>query len=233
MIGGSNLVRATVCLISCLATACGGGGSGGGGGGNGNSLPPSSGPGDVENFFPNAVGNSWSYLTSSTNAGSAQQLQYLDSVAVTGSKSVNGAAASVFLDLNPSDSGTPSEAYYFKNDGGVAFLGTNDATDALTHALVPYIVALFPVTPGTVAQFAKNSVDYGSDLDGDGINESVNVSLSSSIAGFEPLAIGIGQFTRTLKSTETINGSILLSKTNTSVPFSATNTRWSAPESEC
>src|ERR1700756_5502268 len=113
MIGGSNRVRPTVCLIACLAAACGGGGGGsggGGGGGNGNSLPPSSGPGDVENFFPNAVGNSWSYLTISTNAGSAQPLPFLDSVAVTGSKSVNGSSASVFLDSNPSDSGTPSGA---------------------------------------------------------------------------------------------------------------------------
>src|SRR4029077_1659093 len=60
---------------------------------------------------------------------------------------------------------------------------------------------------------------YGSDLDGDGINETVNVTLSSSIVGFEPLAIGIGQCTRTVRSNETITGSILLSKTNTSAPF--------------
>jgi hypothetical protein len=200
--------------------------------GYGNSLPPSSGPGDVENFFPNGVGNSWSYLTTSVismTAGSSQTGAFLDSVSVTGSKTVNGTAASVFLESNPSGSGTPIEAYYLKNNGGVAFLGTNDASDTVTKALVPYLVALFPLAPGTVAQFNKNGVDYGSDLDGDGINETVNLTLSSSIVGFEPLAIGIGQFTRTVRSNETITGSILLSKTHTSVPLSATTERWSAP----
>jgi len=200
--------------------------------GDGNSLPPSSGPGDVENFFPNGMGNSWSYLTisrNSTNPGPSQSAPFLDLVSVTGGKTVNGTVASVFLNANPSASGTPIEAYYFKNNGGVAFLGTSDARDTVTKGLVPYLVARFPLTPGTVAQFNKKGVDYGSDLDGDGINESVDVTLSSSIVGFEPLAIGIGQFTRTVRSNETITGSILLSKTNTSAPFSATTERWSAP----
>jgi hypothetical protein len=192
-------------------------------------LPPSSGPGDVENFFPNSVGDSWSYLAISTNSPNGPPNPFLDLVSVTGSKTVNDTAASVFLEANPSGSGTPVEGYYFKNNGGVAFLGTNDTKDTVTKALVPYLVALFPVAPGSVAQANKNGVDYGSDLDGDGINESMNLTLSSSIVGFEPLAIGIGQFTRTVRSKETITGSILLSKTNTSAPFSATTERWSAP----
>ena len=220
---------AALALIVWLATGCGGGGSDGSGTrADGNTLPPTSGPGDVENFFPNDVGDSWSYLTIATSAA-GQSTPFLDSVSVTGSKSVSGTTASVFLESNPSDSGIPVEAYYFKTAGGVAFLGDNDAGDAATNALVPYLVALFPVMPGTVAQFGKNGVNLGSDLDGDGKDETANVTVTSSIVDFEPVSIGIGQFARALKSTETVSGSVVLSSNNASIPFSTTTTRWSVP----
>ena len=32
----------------------------------GNTIPPNSGPGDAENFFPNATGNLWYYDTTTT-----------------------------------------------------------------------------------------------------------------------------------------------------------------------
>jgi hypothetical protein len=67
-----------------------GGDSGGGDGGYGTSLPPSSGPGDVESYLPNSAGDSWSYLTTSTNGGSASPVPFLDSVSVTDNKTVKG-----------------------------------------------------------------------------------------------------------------------------------------------
>jgi hypothetical protein len=222
-------------LIAALAVvalaSCGGGGGGGGGTsqGFGNSLPPSSGPGDVENFFPNAQGNSWNYFATATNPPSSASGSFMDAVSVTGTKTINGVSASVFLESNPSGGVTPLEGYYLKNAGGVAFLGTNDAADKVTPALVPYVVALFPITPGVVALYTKNGLDFGRDLDGDGINETVNVNVKNSVVDFEALTIGIGSFPRTVKTTETLSGSVVLSKTQTSVPFSSTSTRWSAP----
>ena len=210
-------------------TACGGSGGGGTSHGAGNGLPPSSGPGDVESFFPNSQGDSWNYFATATNPPAGDPSIFMDAVSVVGTKMVAGVAASVFVDSNPSGSATPLEGYYFKNAGGLAFLGTNDATDKITPALIPYVVALFPVTPGIVAEYAKTGLDFGSDLDGDGINETVNVSVTNRVVDFEALTIGIGSFARTVKTTEEQSGSVVLSRTLTSIPFTATSTRWLAP----
>ncbi len=218
-------------FFTLLLSGCGGGGGGGAPANTsfGNSLPPSTGAGDVENFFPNGVGTSWNYFATVTNPTAGAPSSYMDSVTVTGTKPVGGQTASVFLESNPSGSGIPLEDYYFKNAGGVAFLGSNDVTDKITAGIVPYIVMLFPVGPGVVADFNKNGLDYGSDLDGDGINETMNLTLTSAIVDFEPLNIGIGSFARTVKSNNALTGSVILSRSKTSIPFSATSTSWSAP----
>lgn len=218
-------------LFSVALAGCNGGGGGGAppSPGFGNTLPPSTGPGDVENFFPGTLGTSWNYFATVTDPMGGITSTHLDTITVTGTRNIGGQTAAVFLESNPSGTGIPVEGYYVKNDGGVAFLGTNDPTDTINAAITPYIVALFPVMPGDVAHFDKNGIDFGADLDGDGINESVNLTLTSTILGFEPLSIGIGSFPRTVKSREAVSGSVVLSGLRTSVPFSSTATRWSAP----
>jgi hypothetical protein len=231
-----NLLRSGARLsvlyaLALVVAACGGGGGGGGAPitpSIGNSLPPSTGPGDVENFFPDAQGDSWNYFVTASNPLSGDPANYMDTISVTGTKSINGTPASVFLESNPSGNAVPAESYYYKNAGGVAFLGTNDVTDKVTPALVPFLIGRFPVTPEVVARFTKNGLNFGFDLDFDGINETVNLTVTNSIVGFEPLAIGIGSFTRTVKSNETLSGTVVLSGLKTSIPFTSTTTRWSA-----
>jgi hypothetical protein len=195
----------------------------------GNSLPPATGPGDVENFFPTTIGSSWNYFATVTNPLSGAPAYFMDQVTVIGTNPVNGQIASVFEESEPSGSGVPISAYFLKNAGGLAYLGNSDATDKITPAIVPYILATFPVMPGIVAKFGKSGLDFGADLDGDGINESVNVSVTNTIDDFEPLEIGIGTFSRTVKSNETIGGTVILSASKISVPFSGSTTRWLAP----
>ncbi len=228
-------MRRILIFLSLLAlAACGGGGGGGGttpppSSEFGNSIPPATGPGDVENFFPTTVGSSWSYFGTATSSLTAEPVYFLDSVTVTGTKSVIGQTASVFQESNPSGSGVAAAGYFLKNAGGLAYLGTSDLTDTVTPQIVPYIVALFPVAVGTVAKFQKAGLDLGLDLDGDGVNETLNVSVTNTVDSFQSLAIGIGAFPRTAKGTESISGSVILSKTKTSVPFSGSSSRWSAP----
>lgn len=178
----------------------------------GNNLPPASGPGDVENFFPTTIGSSWNYFATVTNPLNGAPAYFMDEVTVTGTHPVNGQIASVFEETNPSGSGMPLSAYFLKNAGGLAYLGSSDATDTMTAAIVPYILATFPVTPGIVAKFSKSGLDFGVDLDGDGINESANVSVTNTIDGFEPLEMGIGTFARTVKSNEAISGTVIQSQ---------------------
>jgi hypothetical protein len=222
-----------VTVILVLVSACGGGGGGSGagtsGGANGNSLPPTAGPGDTSNYFPTASGSSWNYSATVTNPLSGAPPNFLDSVTVTTTKAVDGVNASVFLEANPSGSGTPVEGYYYKNAGGIAYLGTNDPTDTVTPAITPYEVALFPVTPGTIASFSKTGVNFGKDLDKDGINETVDLTVTTAITGVDPLSIGIGSFASAIKSTETLSGNVILSSNKQQIPFNSSITRWSVP----
>jgi len=217
-----------ILLLTLLLSGC----SSGGGSDTadfGNSLPPASGPGDVENFFPTTIGSSWNYFATVTNPLDGAPAYFMDDVTVTGTSPVNGQIASVFEESNPSGSAVAISAYFLKNSGGLAYLGSSDPADTMTAAIVPYILATFPVTPGIVANFHKTGLDFGVDLDGDGINESANVSVTNRIDGFEPLEMGIGTFARTLKSNEAISGTVILSVSKASVLFSGSTTRWLAP----
>ena len=225
----------SACVGAVMALAllgCGGGGDGGGDGGasgNGNNLPPATGPGDTENFFPVSTGDTWSYYVTTTGLAGTEPSSFLDTVTVTGNRTVLGAQATVFLETDATGTGLPIEGYYDKTAGGIAYLGTNDRTDVVTPWLVPYEMARFPLAAGTIAQFTKGGLSFGEDLDGDGIFEKVDVTVTTTIAGFEPLAIGLGTFPRTVKATETQSGNVTLSYSGTSVLFSSTVTRWSAP----
>jgi len=195
----------------------------------GNNLPPASGPGDVENFFPTTTGSSWNYYATVSNPLAGEPAYFMDAITVTGTHSVGGQLAAVFQESNVSGSGIPASGYFLKNAGGLAYLGSDDIADTVTPSIVPYILALFPVTPGTVAHFGKTGLNFGADLDGDGINETANVTITNTIDGFEPLDLGIGKFARTAKSTEAVNGTVMLSATRVGIPFSGSATRWLAP----
>ena len=228
------LRRSMLVAVTSLA-ACGGGGGGGEGGGGGggsaplgNTVPPMSGPGDVEAFFPDATGNTWYYDATST-ASAGPPTRYFDTVTVTGRKSVLGQPASVFVESSTDSPGAKLESYYYKNDGGVAYMGDGDPSDTLSMAVAPYIEALFPVAAATVSKLTKTAVSFGDDLDGDAVNETVDLSLDVTIAGFERLDTQLGSFPRTVHGTETITGTVTLSKDRSKTPFKLTQDVWSAP----
>jgi len=218
----------TVPCLAALLQACGGGGNSANS--FGNTTPPSSGPGDAENFFPNATGNVWYYDTTTTQV-SGTQTPSMDLILITGQKSVLGEPSSVFQDtviVDPTAPAAPVEDYYFKNPGGVSFMGSNDPNGALSAAFSPYIEVLFPVAPATVASFSKSNVSVG-DLDGDGKTETATLALTSKVEDFEALDTALGSLPRTLRTTEVLSGTLTLSSNSSSVPISATTMTWSAP----
>ncbi len=223
--------RRTQCLLtatlSFLVASCGGGGGGGSGGGGSN--PPPSGPGDTEGFFPDAVGNAWYYDVTASEPVQSGRLAYLDSVEVTGSRTVSGRQAKVFVETNAQDSGLPLENYYARDLDGVTYLGNGDPTDTVTRAIVPYLEARFPVTVGTIDQRSANGVDFGDDLDGDGRNETVDLDLRISMSGFEALDLAIGSFDRTAHRVADLTGTVRFTSLGQSVPFTSRQDLWSTP----
>ena len=220
-------LRLAAALAAAGLLACGGQSSSSLGS-FGNTLPQATGPGDAENLFPDSQGCTWSYAVSFTGAGS-EPSSYFDTVSVTGTKAIDGQLASVFLESNSDGNGTPLESYYLKNSGGLAYLGDDDTSDALSAEMSPYLEATFPVTPGTVAHFSKSGINFGEDLDGDGKPETTDITFTATIDDFEPLTIGMGSFARTLKFTQSIVGTVTLSASGQTIPYSATVTNWTAP----
>lgn len=192
-------------------------------------MPPATGPDDVENFFPTTLGSSWNYYATTSSTPGGAQTNFMDAVTVTGTQAVNGQTATVFTDANPSGSGTPSADFFLKNGGGLAYLGSSGATGAVAPNLAPYLLALLPVSPGTVANFSRTGVNFGADLDGDGIDETADVTVTNTIDGFQPLDIALGSFPRSVQATEHVSGTVTLSKSKSSVPFSGSTTRWLVP----
>jgi len=223
-------------VAAALLAACGGGGSSDTSTTpppptTGNTVPPSSGPGDVESFFPNSVGNTWFY-DSVTTPPVGTPSSSMDKIAVTGEKAILGQMASIFQDtsiVDPTAPAAPTESYYFKNAGGVAYMGSNDPADTISPSFAPYIEALYPLAPpATVANFGKSGLNIG-DVDGDGVSDSADMTLTAKEVDFEALNTAVGNLPRTLRTTETLDGTITLSSNQTKVPFTSLTTTWTAP----
>ena len=193
-------------------------------------LDPWSGQGDVEKYFPNAIGNRWYFDVTGTDL-SGNPVSDLATLTVTGTKTVLGQRASVFAEqMASAPAGTPSlESYYAKDYRGVTYVGNNDPADTLSPGFVPYPEVLFPVQVGRIWQSTTKGLDFGQDFDDDGKNETVDFTLLSDITGFEPLNVAAGTFPKTAKRVLTLSGTLHLSALGVTVPITSTETTWGAP----
>ncbi|HJW34744.1 MAG TPA: hypothetical protein VJ505_15460 [Holophagaceae bacterium] len=188
-------------------------------------FAPSTGPGDTEHYFPNALGDTW-YLNVSSSDPADPPAHPFTSMAVTGSYPIFGVQASV---LTEGSGATPLQSYYYKSPGGVTFLGTNDPTDLLTAQTVPNPELLFPPRVGPIASFTRTGLNFGEDLDGDGLPEKIDLTQSSAITGFEPVAVPAGVFPSAGKRVTTLNGTLHLSSVPQTATIHAIQTTWAAP----
>ena len=201
-------------LVALFASGCGGGGGG---------SASSAGQALTAAYFPDAQQNAWVYDgTSSVTSG-----PFFDSISVTGTKSVLGRSTTIFLENNPEGSGTPVEDYYFKDTRAFTFFGNNDVTDWLDRALVPYDEMVFGVPLSNLTLFSKTGVNIATDLDSDGISETIDARAVLNFDKFEPLATAAGSFSSAAKVTGTINVTLHLSKGGT-LPSVTTWTQWRA-----
>lgn len=226
--------RLTLCALAVLAlslAACGGGGGGGDGGGGGGSsgggatskvtgtgAAPSTGPGDTGALFPVAVGSAWLY----DGADSAAPGQVtLETVTVTGTTTVQGAAVSVFH-ITDNAGNTPFDQYYAASAGGITDYGNSDATDVVTNALVPSPVLLFPATPGTISHVVGTNLP-----DGTGFVASADQVVQ--VAGTESVTVGAGVFPDAVKVVTSVTGTITDTSSGQASPVIGTDARWYAP----
>jgi hypothetical protein len=213
-------------LALAVLGACGGGGGDSGPSVSGRGFAPNNGPGDVEHYFPAAVGDEWSmnYTATVEGGGSVSGVQ---TITVSDPRPILGVSATVLSQSNSRVSGEITESYYGASPGGITCLGNNESADATTPYLVPYPVLLFPAEIGVVSTLHAVRLPAGTDPYGNPLTMETLQTIEN--VQYEPLETWAGSFASTLKQVTSISGSVSDAALHVSIPFSGSETRWFAP----
>lgn len=123
--------RASLALAGLLLLA----GCGGGGGGStapaaptvsGNGFARTSGPGDTSAYLPSAAGDQWNFNYTTTDP-TAMTPFGLVTVAVNGTKTIQGATATVFTRTDPTVTSGGYDQYFGYSGGGVTAVRNTDS----------------------------------------------------------------------------------------------------------
>lgn len=211
-------------IILGIATIIGSGG----GGGTATPIPQDS-SGDPENYFPTlTVGNTWLFRGTVLTNGTGTT-PFSNKITITGTKVVQGAMTSIWHESNPLNYGTPVESYISKSLTGITYWGDNDPADTLTRQFTPYKEISFPLQVSTFEQINKTGLDYGEDLDGDGINETFDVYSQVRVISFQTFTAFVGTFDNTVEIETDSTITLYFSQINLELIFSGKETGWYAP----
>ncbi|ALC17257.1 hypothetical protein DSOUD_2504 [Desulfuromonas soudanensis] len=181
-------------------------------------------PGDPLTYFPTDNGRTWEFT------GTINTSPFVNTLTISGTDVVNGITVDVYTESNRDDDGLTMKTYRLKDGDGLWYYGTDDPADTLTPLLAPYREMVFPLTPGAGQMIlAKTGIDYGQDEDGDGINETCDVAISTLMEKFEDLSLPAGNFTATAKINTLTQIEITLSRDGSAFVVQEWNSKWYAP----
>ncbi len=150
---------------------------------------------DSASYFPDDVSNWWSYRGEVTE-GPLQTIDrklFVNESKVMGTDTKQNVHVKVFHDTNGGNHG-PSTSFYRRDAAGVVYYGSDPGTP-LEKQLIPYQIVQFPLRPGTTfQQFDRKDLDFGSDLDRDGVNEHVDVLGTVTVVGRESVTVPAGTY---------------------------------------
>ncbi|MGQ0812122.1 MAG: hypothetical protein ACT4OO_12975 [Nitrospiraceae bacterium] len=151
-------------------------------------------------YFPDAVGNRWQYR-GQVSEGPLQTIEnkfFTNVSSVTGTKTVKGASVIVFHDINAGNHG-PSDSFYRRDAVGIVYYGSEPGTP-LEQQLIPYQIVRFPLKlASSFQQFDRKQLDFGTDIDGDGTNEKVDVQGEVTVLGKEGVTVPAGTYPDAVK----------------------------------
>lgn len=178
------------------------------------------GTGDVGNFFPTVPGNLWRFKANDSSGQS-----YFSTIAINGTKVINGKESHVFLHADTLSS-RYTEAYHVKESRGLIFQGDNLPPDPLFASVTPFQQVQFPLRRGdTFVQFEMSDVNEG-DFDSDGVGEKSTIKSGVTVEGFEDVNVPAGFFPNAAKITTNLTITTLLSRENVTVTFEVIATEW-------
>ncbi len=182
-----------------------------------------------EEYFPDTVGSSWTYR-GQISEGPLQtvELKFFTNVStVSGTKTVNGVTVTVFHDTNPGNHG-PSDSLYRRDAVGIVYYGSEPGTPLEKH-ITPYQIFRFPLrVPSSFQQFDRMGIDFGSDMDRDQTDETVDTQGWSKVIGRETITVPAGTFQEAVKVEARMNMKIHLSGSRRTVSGIDVMTAWFA-----
>jgi len=182
-----------------------------------------------EEYFPDTVGSRWSYR-GQISEGPLQtvELKFFTNVStVSGTKTMNGVTVTVFHDTNPGNHG-PSDSFYRRDAVGIVYYGSEPGTP-LEKQITPYQIFRFPLRiPSSFQQFDRNGIDFGSDMDRDQTDETVDTQGWSKVIGRETITVPAGTFQDAIKVEARMNMKIHLSGSRRTVSGIDVMTAWFA-----
>lgn len=182
---------------------------------------------ESEKYFPDSISNRWEYRGEITE-GPLQTIDhkvFTNVSSVTGTKDLRGMTVTVFHDTNPGNHG-PSDSFYRRDVAGIVYHGSDPGTP-LEKQLIPYQIVRFPIRIGsTIQQFDKKELDFGTDMDRDGINEKADAIGTSTIAGLESITVPAGTFKDAVKIEARMHMTIHMSGTKQTAAGTDVMTAW-------
>lgn len=209
--------RFSACVLIALLAGCGGGGGGG------SAPPPAESTGISESYYPVGIGARWAYEVTASPADS-----FIDEMVITGTRLISGVSAWVFSESNPEGDGIAVENYYTKDARAFTYLGDSYTSSWLNSIVSSFDLMRFDGTFSASPLLNRTNVDMGEDLDGDGINERVDVQVNGVVEGYETLVSNLGSFSNTARLRYDITGTVRAS-TGPTATFAETLHEWRAP----
>ena len=180
-------------------------------------------------YFPDTIGSHWEYHGQITE-GPLQTIEhkfFTNVSTVVGTKPLRGMTVTVFHDTNPGNHG-PSDSFYRRDVVGIVYHGSDPGTP-LEKQLIPYQIVRFPIQiASTIQQFDKKGLDFGTDMDRDGVNEKVDAHGTSTVAGLESITVPAGTFQDAVKVEAYMRMKIHLSGASRTVTGTDVMTAWFA-----
>ncbi len=151
-------------------------------------------------YFPDQIGNTWRYRGQITE-GPLQTIEhkfFSNVSSVTGTKVIKGMTVTVFHDVNPGNHG-PMDSFYRRDSVGIVYYGSEPGTP-FEKQLVPYQIVRFPMKlASSFPQFNRKDLEFGSDLDRDGVNEKADAQGDARVLGHESVTVPAGTFKDAVK----------------------------------
>ena len=151
-------------------------------------------------YFPDQIGNTWRYRGQITE-GPLQTIEhkfFSNVSSVTETKVMKSMTVTVFHDANPGNHG-PMDSFYRRDSVGIVYYGSEPGTP-FEKQLVPYQIVRFPMKlSSSFQQFNRKDMEFGTDLDRDGVDEKADSQGEATVLGHESVTVPAGTFKDAVK----------------------------------